>query len=123
MRDGEEADVDHRFAEGWLDDTVAHADDEEEEEGKGVTAGIEDGHDDKKHFCDDIGAVVVLVVVEAPGHEIFDNEEDNDGGDVVLNWEDIVAVLDIEEAPEDANDGVDDGNAGIEGEFGDLRGG
>ena len=32
--DCEEADVDHCFAEGRFDDAVAHADDEEEEEGE-----------------------------------------------------------------------------------------
>lgn len=34
MRHCEEADVDHRFAEGGLDDAITHADDEEQEEGE-----------------------------------------------------------------------------------------
>ena len=34
-----------------------------------------------------------------------------------------MTVLNIQEGPEDADDGVDDGNAGVKGEFGDLGGG
>ena len=37
VRDGEPADVDHGAAERGLDDTVSHADDEEEEEGEEQT--------------------------------------------------------------------------------------
>lgn len=66
--------------------------------------------------------MVVLVIVEAPGHELFDDQEDDDSGDVVLNGEDIVAVLDVKEAPENADDGVGDGDARVERELGDLGG-
>lgn len=73
MGDGEEADIDHCFAEGRFDDAVAHADDKEEEKGERVAAGVEDGDNYQHNFCQGIGAVVVLVVIEAPSHEIFDN--------------------------------------------------
>lgn len=73
MRDCEEADIDHCFAEGRFDDAVTHADDEEEEKGERVAAGVEDGDDYQHNFRQRIGTVVVLVVIEAPSHEIFDN--------------------------------------------------
>lgn len=73
VRNCEEANVNHCFAEGGFDDAVAHADDEEEEEGEGVAAGVEDGDNDEEDFSDGIGAMVILVIVEAPGHELFDD--------------------------------------------------
>lgn len=121
MRDGEEADIDHCFAEAGLDDAVAHADDEEEEEGEGVAARVEDGIDEHEDFGARVEAVRIFVVIESPCHELFDNQEDDDGGDVVLDGKDVVTVLGVEETPEDADDGVDNGDAGVEGEFCDLR--
>ena len=92
MRYCQPADVDHGFAQGGFDDAVAHADDEEEEEGEAVAAGAEDGDDDEDGFRADVEAVPVLEVVEEPGHEHFYHEEDEDGGDVVLDGEDVVSV-------------------------------
>ena len=72
MGDCEEAHVDHGFAKGGLDDAVAHADDEEKEEREGVAAGVENGDDDEEDFGEGVGAVVVLIIVETPGHKLFD---------------------------------------------------
>ena len=66
--------------------------------------------------------MVILVIVEAPGHELLNDQEDDDGGDVILHGEDIVAVLNVEEGPEDSDDCVGNGYAGVERELGDLSG-
>ncbi len=120
MDDGKDADVDHGAAEGGFDDAVAHADNEKEEEGERVTACIENGDDDEEHLVNGVVAVMVLVVVEAPCHELLNDKEDDGCGNVVLHGQDIAAILDVEESPERAEDGVGDAEAAIEGEFGDL---
>ena len=114
MHNGEDADVDHGAAEGVLDNTVAHADYEKEEEGERVAACVENGDDDEEDLVDGVVAVAVLVVVEAPCHELLDDEEDNGCGDVVLDREDVGAVLNVEKGPEGTEDGVCDGEAAIE---------
>ena len=40
MSDCEETDVNHNFAKGRFDNAVPHADNEEEEEGEGISAGV-----------------------------------------------------------------------------------
>lgn len=50
MRNGEDADVDHGSAEAGLDNTVAHANDEKEEERKGVPSCVEDSDNDHEDF-------------------------------------------------------------------------
>lgn len=60
-------------------------------------------------------------VVVAPGHQLFHNEKDDDRGDIVLNRQYIMSILDVQEAPEDGKHGVDDGQAAIEGQLCDLR--
>ena len=62
MRGGKDAHVEHGAAEGGFDDPVAHADDQEEEEGKRVAPGVEDGDDDHEDFVEEVVAVAVLVV-------------------------------------------------------------
>jgi len=100
MSDGEEADVDHRLAETGLDNTVAHADDEKEEKGKRVSACIEDSDNDHEKFGQSVGVVTVLIVcgtlaaekeiqlggqtIKAPGHELLNDQKDDDRRDVVL---------------------------------------
>ena len=65
----------------------------------------------------------VLIVVEAPCHELFDDEEDDSGSDVILHREDVVAVLNIEEGPEGAENSVGDGQTTIKGQLGYLSSG
>lgn len=43
--------------------------------------------------------MVVLVVVVSPGNCHFQDKEEDNGGDVVLDWQDIPAVLDVKEGP------------------------
>ena len=56
------SDKNHGTAKGWLNDTVAHADDEQQEEGEGVASGIEDAHDDEQHPCAGICAVPIFLL-------------------------------------------------------------
>lgn len=35
----------------------------------------------------------IWLTVEAPGHEHFDNQENHDCCDVVLDWKDVMAML------------------------------
>jgi len=121
--DGQPADVDHRLAQGELHHAVAHADDEEEEEGEAVAEGGEDGDDDQQDFGAGVESVSVLVVVEEPGHEHLYDEEDEDGRDVVLHGEDVVAVQVVENPPADSEQGVDESEGGVEGQFHNLSGG
>ena len=67
--------------------------------------------------------MAVLVVVETPGHEHFQDQEYQDGCDVVLHREDVVPMLEIQESPEDAYDEVGDGDAAVEGQLRYLGGG
>ena len=60
-------------------------------------------------------------VVVAPGHQLFHDEEDDDRGDIVLDRQYIMSVLDVQEAPEDGKHRVDDGQAAIKGQLCDLR--
>ncbi len=60
--EGEPADPDHGFAKGGLDDAVAHADDEEEEEGEGVAGCVEHCNDDHECLGASIAAIAVLEV-------------------------------------------------------------
>lgn len=120
MGQGEGADVEHFAAERGNDNAVAHADEKEEEEGEAGACGGQDGGDDQEGFGTGIEAVPVLVVVEEPGEEGLDDEEDEDGGKVILHGEDVVAVEIVEDGPAEGQEGVDDGQGGVEGEFGDL---
>ena len=77
MNDGEDSDIDHGASQSVFDDAIAHAHDEQQEEREGVTAGVEDGDDYEKQFVNGVVAVTILVVVEAPCHELLDDEEDD----------------------------------------------
>jgi len=48
----------------------------------------------------------VLVVVESPGEKHLNHEENQNCCNVVLNWKDVMAVLDVQETPEYANDSI-----------------
>ena len=114
---------DHCLAQRWLDNAIAHAHDEQEEEAEGVAAGVEDGDHDHEDLRADVGAVHVLVVVEAPCEQHLHDEEDDDGRDVVLHGQDVVSMLHVEERPEDPHDRIYQRHAPIERQFRDLRGG
>src|SRR5690606_22255207 len=93
-------DVDHCLSESRFHDAVAHADDEEQEEGERVPGCVENGDDDQEHLGANVRSVVVHVfwasvsssppmtpakgevwrhTIEAPGHQHLDHEEDEDG--------------------------------------------
>lgn len=52
-------DIPHKRAKTRFDDTVAHADDEKQEEGKGVTARVQNRDDNHEDLCTNIVAVNV----------------------------------------------------------------
>lgn len=63
MRRGKVSNVDHSAAERRLYDTVTHTDDEQEEEGKRVSGGVENSDNDEEGFGANIrGAVRVLEI-------------------------------------------------------------
>lgn len=95
MRDRKPAHDGHGFAQRGLDNAVSHAHDEEEEEGERVPEGVEHGDDNHEHFGAHVVSISVLIVVEAPRHQHLQHQESNNGGDVVLDGEDIVPVLDV----------------------------
>ena len=62
MCQSQDADIPHRLAEIRFDDAVAHADNEKEEEGKRISASIEDGDDYHQKLRQRIIPVIVGVV-------------------------------------------------------------
>lgn len=64
--------------------------------------------------------MTILVVVEAPGHEHFHHQKDENGCDVVLDRQNVMPVLEVEEAPEAQNDKVYNGDAAVEGQLRNL---
>lgn len=123
MSEGKEADIYHGFPQGGFDDTVAHTNYEEEKEGKRVAPGVEDRDYDHHDFCQRVRTMAILIVIKAPCHQLFDNEEQDDGCDVILHWKDVVSILYVKKSPENAYDGVNDCDTCIEREFGNLGSG
>lgn len=121
VSDSQPANNGHGLAKGGFDNAVAHAYNEQQEEGERVAEGVQDSDDDHEHLGPNVVAVAVLVVVEAPSHEHLDHQEDQDGCDVVLDRKNVVSVLVVKEAPEEQDCKVDDGDAAVEGELRDLR--
>lgn len=117
----EDPDIDHGLAQRWLDDTVSHADYQQEKEGEGIPSRIEDRHNHHENLIHRVITVSVLVVVVPPGHELLDNQEDDGRRNVILDGENVRSVLDIKERPEDAHDRIDNGEAAVEREFCYLR--
>ena len=62
MSNTKSANVKHHFSKTGFNDAVAHADYQQEEKGKRVAAGVENGGDDHEDFVTDIIAMPVLVV-------------------------------------------------------------
>jgi hypothetical protein len=63
VRSSKPSDVDHCAAKGGLDNAIAHADDEEQEEGERVSGRIEDRNDDEVDLTPDIGRSVMILVI------------------------------------------------------------
>lgn len=121
MSHSQPTDDGHGLAERGLDDSIAHADDEQQEERKRVSERVEHSNDDHEHLGPNVVAVTVLVIVEAPSHEHFHYQKDEDGCDVILNRKNVVPVLIVEEAPEKEDDKINDCYAPVEGQFCNLR--
>jgi len=62
MRNGENADVDHGSTQRRLDDTIAHADNEQEEEGKRIPSSVKNGNKDHEYLCTNVQAMAVLKI-------------------------------------------------------------
>jgi len=122
MCDCQPADVDHRLAQRELDNAITHADNQQQEEREAVAEGGENRHHNKQHLCSSVETVSVLVVVEQPGHEHLHNEEHNDRSDVILDWEDVVAVEVVQNAPANAEQGVYQCERSVERQLDDLGG-
>ena len=118
---GQPANNGHRLSERRLDNTVAHTHDEQQEEREGITEGIQHSHNDHEDLRANVVAMAILVVVEAPGHKHFHDQEYQNGCDVVLDCQNIVPILVVQETPEQEDDKVYDCDAAIEGELRDLR--
>ena len=58
--------------------------------------------------------------VETPCHQHFNDEEDKNSCNVILHSQDIRTVLEVQETPECQHQGVQDGDAAIEWQLGDL---
>ena len=111
----------HGLAERGFDDSIAHADDEQQEERERVAEGVQHSDDDHKHLGSNIVAMAILVVVKAPSHKHLHHQEDQNGCDVVLYRQYIVSVLVVQEAPEQQDYKVYDRDATVEGELRNLR--
>lgn len=97
--DGESAHIDHSAAEAGPHDAIAHADNEEQEEGEGVARGRQHRHEAQQGFGPRSQAVTILVVVEEPGDEHLEHKEGEDGGDVMLHRQHVVAVAVVQRGP------------------------
>jgi hypothetical protein len=62
MRQGKISDISHGLAQRWPHDTIAHAHDEQQEEGKGVPESVKNGNNDQENLGPNIGAIAVEVV-------------------------------------------------------------
>jgi hypothetical protein len=65
----------------------------------------------------------VGIIVEEPCHQHLNDEEDDNGSDVVLHSKDIVPVLSVKEAPEGGENRVGDSHSAVEWELRDLGAG
>ena len=62
MSGSEPACNDHGSAQGWFNNSVTHAHDEQQEERKGVTSCVKNSNNDEENLGSRVGAVPVLVV-------------------------------------------------------------
>lgn len=63
----------------------------------------------------------ILVIVETPRHQHFNDQEDKDSSDIVLHGQYVAPVLEVEKAPKDAQHKVYDRQASIERKLRNLR--
>ena len=112
------ANVDHRLPKSRLDDSVAHTDNQEEEERERVTASVQNCDDNHQDFRADVASIAVLVIVVKPCHQHLDNQKYDNGRNIILDSDyniksvpvneyrgpkkltNIVPMLNIEESPE-----------------------
>lgn len=112
------ANVDHRLPKSRLDNSIAHADNQEQEERERVTASVQNCDDNHQDLRTDVASIAVLVIIVKPCHQHLDNQEYDDGRNVVLDSDynnklvsindktdlqkltNIVPMLNIEEPPE-----------------------
>lgn len=121
--DCQPAHPDHGSSQMRLYDTVSHAHNQQQEEAEAVSASTEDADNNHQSLCAAAQAVSVLEIVEQPGHEDLDDEEGQDGGDVVLDRQDVMPVLEIEKGPAGTHEGVDEGQDAVERKLSNLSGG
>ena len=120
MRNPEQADIYHCLAQRWFDNTISHADDEQKEKGKGISAGIQYGYQNHQRFVEGIVAITILIVIEAPGHKLFHNEEDDGSCDIILYRQDIGPMLDVQKCPECSKHGICNRETTVERKLGNL---
>lgn len=112
------ANVDHRLPKSRLDDSVAHTDNQEEEERERVTASVQNCDDNHQDFRADVASIAVLVIVVKPCHQHLNNQKYDNGRNIILDGDysiksvpvneyrgpnkltNIVPMLNIEESPE-----------------------
>lgn len=62
MSGSEPPHIDHGPSQRGLDHTVAHTDNEQQEEGEGVSGSVEDSYNGEEDLGSDVGTVAVLVI-------------------------------------------------------------
>lgn len=88
----EPANVDHRLSKSRFDNSVAHADDQEQEERERVTACVQNCDDNHQHFRADVASIAVLVVEVKPCHQHLDDQKYDDSRNIVLDSDYKISV-------------------------------
>lgn len=99
MNDGQGAYKPHGLAETGFDDPVAHADDQEQEKAERITASRKDRDYYHEGFRAAVHPMSVLKVVKEPRHEYFDDKENENRRDIILDRQDIGSMLVIQKCP------------------------
>jgi len=120
MAQGKYSNIPHQLAKAWLDDAIAHANDEEKEKGERISSSVKDGNYDHQKFGESVTAMVVGIVIEPPGHQLFHDEEHDDSCNVILDRKYVVPILNVKESPEDSEDRVYDCETPVKGELCNL---
>lgn len=115
MNCGEKTNFEHHpRRDRLLDYSVAHRDQQEQEETDAVSRRVEYNDENQQPSSDAfISSRVEISVVRGDG-EHFDDEEDDCGGDVVLNGEDVGSILEAQEEPSESEPEIDDSQSFVE---------
>jgi len=62
----------------------------------------------------------VLEIVKQPCHEDLDDEESQDGGNVVLHGQNVMSVLEVQKGPSGTAEGIYQSQGAVEGQLGNL---